>query len=120
MRLAVISDIHGKLTALEAVLNDLKLAGGADKTWVLGDLIAFGPRPIETLQLVRSLPESIVIGGNHERHMLAGTRPAAPRAKDEAELQARLTEFVARDRNYNWSLAKLSFADYEYLTKLRP
>ena len=38
MRLAVFSDIHGNLTALDAVLADLEALGGADHTWFLGDL----------------------------------------------------------------------------------
>ncbi|MEL6273349.1 MAG: metallophosphoesterase family protein, partial [Chloroflexota bacterium] len=41
MKLAVISDIHGNLHALDAVLQDLESVG-ADKTWVLGDLAAHG------------------------------------------------------------------------------
>lgn len=119
MRLAVLSDIHGNLLALEAVLSDLKQAGGADKIWLLGDLVAFGSRPIETLQLIRTLPEALVIRGNHDRYLVTGQRTAMRPAKNEAELQEHRNEMVERDNNYNWTLSKLSFADYEYLVKLR-
>src|SRR5215510_1606230 len=57
MRLAVISDIHGNLAALEAVLYDLESLGGADLTWCLGDLAAFGPRPAECIRRIKALAE---------------------------------------------------------------
>ncbi|MCC7452288.1 MAG: metallophosphoesterase family protein, partial [Anaerolineae bacterium] len=69
MRLAVLSDIHGNILALEAVLRDLKQMGGADKTWVLGDLCAFGPRPAECIQMVRELAGVSVIIGNTDRYV---------------------------------------------------
>jgi predicted phosphodiesterase len=75
MRLAVLSDIHGNRLALEAVLHDLKQCGGADKTWVLGDLCAFGPRPVECLHLIRDLPQTEVIRGNTDRYLVTGERP---------------------------------------------
>src|SRR5690606_10905821 len=55
MRLAVLSDIHGNLIALEAALADLARVGAVDKLWVLGDLAAIGPRPGDCLQRVRQL-----------------------------------------------------------------
>ena len=38
-RLAVLSDVHGNLMALDAVLADIKAQGAPDATWVLGDAI---------------------------------------------------------------------------------
>lgn len=67
-RLAVISDLHGNLPALEAVLADLA-AHAVDATVNLGDL-ASGPLwPHETLALLgtRAFP---TIAGNHERQVL--------------------------------------------------
>lgn len=55
MRLGVIADIHGNDVALRAVLNDAeKLA--VDNWWALGDLVLFGPRPAEVLELLTALP----------------------------------------------------------------
>ncbi|MBZ0286188.1 MAG: metallophosphatase family protein, partial [Anaerolineae bacterium] len=44
MRTAIISDIHGNLAALEAVLADLR-ANGIERIVCLGDVAATGPQP---------------------------------------------------------------------------
>ncbi len=129
MRLAVLSDIHGNLTALEAVLADLQAAGGADITWVLGDLAAFGPRPAECIQRIRALQEATnteqdkskfeVIGGNTDRYMVDGTRLRTPSAKDAEALAKLVADWQMRDTVLNWSTARLSFEDYDYLAKIR-
>lgn len=69
MRIAIVSDIHGNLPALEAVLADIA-ALGADAIVNLGD-IASGPLwPRETLQ--RLMPLALpTLAGNHERQLLA-------------------------------------------------
>ncbi len=41
-KIAIISDIHGNLTALEAVIADIK-AKAVDEVWVLGDILMPGP-----------------------------------------------------------------------------
>ena len=63
MRVLVISDIHGNLPALEAVLQD---SGPIDAAWCLGDLVGYGPNPNECIERVRSLPNSICVLGNHD------------------------------------------------------
>ena len=129
MRLAVLSDIHGNLTAFEAVLADLEAQGGADHTWFLGDLAAFGPRPAECVQRVKAIVESVkddeqkkhtirAIRGNTDRYLIYGQRPKAAAAKDaEAyeKLRHDLKEFDAR---IGWCLDQLSFEDYDFLHKL--
>jgi predicted phosphodiesterase len=50
MRVAVFSDIHGNTIALDAVLADITARGGADAYWVLGDLVAIGAQPVQTLE----------------------------------------------------------------------
>ncbi len=117
MRLAVMSDIHGNLVALDAVLQDLQAAGGADKIWVLGDLCASGARPAECLQRVRSLPGVEVISGNTDRYLVSGQRQAL-RAKDEAEWRAMPDRLREREDNFSWAISKLSYADFEYLSSL--
>ncbi len=119
MRLAVLSDIHGNLAALQAVLADLEAAGGADQVWVLGDLAAFGPEPVACLRAIRALPEekTRVIQGNTDRYVVTGARPShqKPTAESWPQLVAGM---IARDRNFEWTAQQLSGEDAEYLAGL--
>jgi predicted phosphodiesterase len=74
MRLGLISDVHGNRHALEAVLDDASSLG-IDRWWVLGDLVAIGPDPVRTLELIADLPHVHVISGNTERYVLTSDRP---------------------------------------------
>jgi diadenosine tetraphosphatase ApaH/serine/threonine PP2A family protein phosphatase len=64
MRIAVISDIHANLHALEMVLSDIDQES-ADEIWCLGDVVGYGPKPNECCDLIR---ERTVISlcGNHD------------------------------------------------------
>jgi predicted phosphodiesterase len=64
--LALLYDIHGSLPALEEVLKDAE-AVGADAYLLGGDYGAWGPHPIECLDLLRELPTTTWIRGNGER-----------------------------------------------------
>lgn len=119
MRLAVLSDIHGNLAALEAVLADLEAAGGADLTWVLGDLVAFGPQPGECLAALRALPEDTtrIIQGNTDRYVTTWARPHAeqPTAENWQDYVAMMME---RDVNFAWTSQHITGEEAEYLMKL--
>jgi 3',5'-cyclic AMP phosphodiesterase CpdA len=65
MRLAVISDVHGDLRALEAVLADIK-GRGVDITVNLGDCVTGPLWPKETFEVLQSLALPTV-RGNHDR-----------------------------------------------------
>jgi putative phosphoesterase len=69
MRIAAISDIHGNLPALQAVLADIA-AKGADVIVNLGDILSgpLWPRETAELLMAQTLP---TISGNHERQLLA-------------------------------------------------
>lgn len=68
MKLAVISDIHGNLPALDAVLADIQ-SQGVDQIVNLGDIVSGGLFPAETAD--RLMPPHIpTIRGNHERQLL--------------------------------------------------
>jgi putative phosphoesterase len=64
-RLAIFSDVHGNLLALEAVQKAIR-AAAPDVVMIAGDLVFNGPRPVETLDLVRELERegALVIQGN--------------------------------------------------------
>lgn len=77
-RLAVISDIHGNLLALQAVLADIA-SRGVDATVNLGDCVAGPLWPRETFELLESLGLPTV-RGNHDRWLVdrtGGDEPAA-------------------------------------------
>jgi diadenosine tetraphosphatase ApaH/serine/threonine PP2A family protein phosphatase len=62
MRVAVLSDIHSNLAALDAVLEDL---GEVDRIWVLGDIVGYGPDPDAVVARLRER-EAIAVRGNHD------------------------------------------------------
>ena len=69
---AVISDIHGNVAALNAVLEDLQ-SQPVDRLVVAGDLVLSGPRPAESLDAIRNLGVSTIYGNTDllvfdERH----------------------------------------------------
>lgn len=57
MKVAIMSDIHGNMQALEAVLEDIK-AEKCDKIFCLGDLAMAGPEPIKTIELIKKMSEN--------------------------------------------------------------
>ena len=69
MRIAAISDIHGNLAALDAVLADIAHRG-ADVTVNLGDIVSGHLQPRETAARLMALALP-TIRGNHERQLLA-------------------------------------------------
>ena len=70
MRLAVISDIHGNIRALEAVLAHIRTLRDIDRLVVAGDLLSGPLEPSETADVLMGL-DAAVIRGNHERQLLA-------------------------------------------------
>ena len=64
MRVAVVSDIHGNLHALEAVLAALE-PQAPDELWCLGDLVGYGARPNECCAAIEAR-SSICLVGNHD------------------------------------------------------
>jgi putative phosphoesterase len=76
MKIAILSDIHSNIVALESVLEDLSKLGGADQIVVPGDMFAYGPAPRQTLERLHGLPNAHFLLGNTDRYLLEGTYPA--------------------------------------------
>ncbi len=68
MRIAVLSDIHGNLLALDACLTDLASQGGAEAIAVAGDLCLDGPKPKKVLQRLEEIGAQCV-KGNTDRYL---------------------------------------------------
>ena len=65
MKIAVISDIHGNLEALNAVLAKID-ALGVQIIFCLGDIVGYGPNPNECVELIRSR-QILCVAGNHDK-----------------------------------------------------
>jgi predicted phosphodiesterase len=104
MRLALISDIHSNLPALEAVLADVDSAG-VDQIWCLGDVVGYGAQPNECTALVQAQCQVCLVG-NHdlaalERLDISTFSPAAASA-------------------VRWTREAMSDSTREYLAGLEP
>lgn len=64
MKMLVISDVHGNLEALKAVLGD---AGSYDYVIFLGDVVNYGPSPLEVIDALRRLSPDVWLQGDHDR-----------------------------------------------------
>ena len=64
-KIAVISDIHGNIEALEAVLKDIK-DKDIQHIYCAGDLVGYGPRPNEVIEKIRTLRIPTVMGNYDE------------------------------------------------------
>ncbi len=106
MRIALISDTHGNLPALELTLADIR-AQGADQIVFLGDAATLGPSPRETLELLRALGCACILG-NHDAAMLNPARAA------ELQIGASLLSTL------EWGISLLSETDFDFLRSFRP
>lgn len=68
MKRAIISDIHGNLEALRAVLEDIDRVG-VDEIFCLGDVVGYGPNPCECVRLVQERCGMVLLG-NHDQGAL--------------------------------------------------
>jgi diadenosine tetraphosphatase ApaH/serine/threonine PP2A family protein phosphatase len=71
---AILSDIHGNIEALEAVLADIR-SRGIEEIVCLGDTIGYGPNPKECLEIACRESEPLIMG-NHEEAVIEGDAAA--------------------------------------------
>jgi 3',5'-cyclic AMP phosphodiesterase CpdA len=125
MRLAILSDIHGNLHALETALDDLRAAGSADTLWLLGDYALAGARPREAIQRMMALATEWGEGkigfvrGNTDRYLINGHRTKSAPAENAEAFTAWLQGARRASDITLWTLDQLTYAEYEWLTKLR-
>lgn len=72
MKIAILSDIHANLSALQSVLKDIHERAEIDAYILLGDIVNYGMRPNETILRLEQLETPIIgnIWGNHECAMI--------------------------------------------------
>jgi len=103
MRVALISDLHGNLLALDAVLEDVARVG-ADRIICLGDVATLGPRPRDVLARLESVGCQCILG-NHDAFLL------------EPELIRSYTETQVVVAAVDWCRARLSAVDLEHVRR---
>lgn len=100
MKIAIISDIHGNLPALQTVVADME-EWQPDVVVVAGDIVNGGPRNQACLQLVKKQQDLYgwqVLRGNHEDYVIAWTAPNTPVRGAEYELK-RLSHWTYQSLN---------------------
>ncbi len=68
-KIAILSDVHGNATALEAVIADAKNQG-ASEYWLLGDIFLPGPGANDLVALLKDLPITASVRGNWDDRVL--------------------------------------------------
>ena len=106
MRIALISDIHGNSTALEAVLAELKQSS-VENIVCLGDVAATGPEPHETVQRLKHLGIPVVMGNKDQ--LLLGE--IVPRKNLQDDDMRRINEIDL------WCASQLTTDDKEYMKR---
>ena len=108
--LGVLYDVHGNLSALEAVLAEAD-GEGVDEWLLGGDYCAFGPWPVETLARLRELPNATWIRGNGERWLVDPPHdlPADVIEFIHAALASSIAQLPAVD--IDWLIGLSAFAD---------
>jgi diadenosine tetraphosphatase ApaH/serine/threonine PP2A family protein phosphatase len=97
VRVAVISDIHANLQALEAVLA--KIDGDPpEQLWCLGDLVGYGPRPNECCRIVAARADLCLIG-NHDLVALGSAGVGIEEFNPDAAAAARWTQQALSDES---------------------
>lgn len=104
MRIALISDLHGNLLALETALTDIQRQG-VDRLICLGDVAALGPQPRQVVRRLQELGCPCIMG-NHDEHIL---RP---------ELLAKEIPWI-QDVTL-WAIEQLSPDDLDFLRTFQP
>ena len=101
MQVAILSDIHSNLAALDAVLADCR---DCDGVWCLGDIVGYGPDPVECIDRIRAIAQ-VCVAGNHDLAAI-GRLP--------------ITEFndLAAEAAF-WTSSQLSLLDKQFLNNMR-
>ncbi|NOZ71192.1 MAG: metallophosphoesterase, partial [Chloroflexi bacterium] len=100
MRIAILSDIHANVVALQTVLLTVKIMQ-VEQIWCLGDVVGYGPEPQACADIIRANAE-ICLAGNHDlavigKLSLSKFNPLAARAIDwqRRQLRAETRDWLA-------------------------
>lgn len=108
MKIALISDIHGNLTALQNILPEVEQA---DRVICLGDVAAVGPQPHQTISFLRKVKWPCVLGNADEK--LAKSEPESYEHIPEGERK----KLMALDA---WTESEVDDAERGFLSRFKP
>jgi predicted phosphodiesterase len=104
-RIALFSDVHANLAALDAVLDDIATAGLAE-VYCLGDLVGYGPDPAGVVARIRSLGIPTIQGNYDEgvgnRRGECGCYYATEQAKADGAASYAFTDGALDDTDHAW------------------
>ena len=103
MTIAIISDLHSNLEALNAVLNDIEQKNVTEIV-CLGDLVGYGPNPIEVID--HAMRWKIVLIGNHDHalvHQTVGFNPVARSSIEWTRDELRPGFLSSRKKKNRWA-----------------
>ncbi|MEE9311890.1 MAG: metallophosphoesterase [Planctomycetota bacterium] len=109
MRIAIVSDIHANIEALEAVMADID-ANECQKIFCLGDLVDYGPNPCEVLDIAMERFDICLLGNHEEALMMV--------AEDFNERAMRSVEWTREVLNSDDLPAEKRRAYWNYLDSL--
>ena len=104
-RIALISDLHANRVALEAVIGDAR-GLGVDQIICLGDVATLGPEPAWTIERVRELGGTCILG-NHDEFMI------------DADLIHTYTQVPIIVDSVEWCRAQLSTEHLDFIRTFR-
>lgn len=96
MKILIVSDLHANLEAVEALPTDF------DRLWVLGDLVNYGPNPVEVVEFVRD-HAAMVVRGNHDHSIGFDENPRC---------SPRFRQMAAETRQYTHSVVSQELRQY--------
>ena len=105
MPIAIVSDIHGNLEALEEVLKYIE-ENEIETVYCLGDIVGYGPNPNECVELIKKRCQRVVIG-NHDHAAIGLT--STEYFNDFAKISTHWTANTLTDQNKEY-LAGLDFS----------
>jgi hypothetical protein len=109
---AIISDIHGNLPALEAVIADIEQQGIQERV-CLGDIVGYGSQPSECIELLLAKNFHVIIQGNHDAYVAADEDPS--NVSDETAEVIRWTRRILTPEQRVWLGAlPLTWQDKDY------
>ena len=94
--------MHGNVVALEAVLAAAR-AQEVDEYWIVGDLVAHGPRPAETILRLMGLASAQIVRGNTDRYVLTGELSGMIPSLDAPRTPEEVRALVAATSAHAWT-----------------